>query len=1762
MTETHSMRLNIDGSGAQKGAATYKNAVNQIISSTKAMKAALDATSGTKPGAAFKDIAKGLAEVSRIKISGQNAANIRALNSAMAGFKGPSTASVKNTRAFFRDLAAAQLNKSIGTNLAAISQAMAQFKGPSQAGVKNTRAFFRELNSLSVSSRVGTQLGAITSALSGFKGPSTAQTKSLASFFQSLNRASVNGSAAAGITRLATALASMPSISSSASKNLSSLVTSLNSLRSPQNVQGLVAVLLSLSTALNAANGQSIRFSNTLRTVPFQKASSDAAKLTGDMRGLENAFSTSYQLGSQLRVLFGSLTLGQFSTDVYQSAMQTQRFSQTMSVTASSVDEASASIQSIRAVANNLGLDMATVYEEFGKFSTSARLAGQSANDTMYIYESFGGAMRVMGLEASRQQLVWKALTQMFSKGKVSAEELNQQLGDQLPGAFTLLQDALRKASGDSTLSLANLLKQGKVSSNAVLLLAREYRDKFGKQVENASQRVDAALGRLSNAWFDFKSLVAESGLSDAIGAVADQLTVAMNDQGFRQLAVTIGGALAGAIRDVGGVLQLVVQNAGSLGTVLGAVLISRGLKGFASLASAASFYASRILSVGTNSQAASVGVASLNTRIAATSANTAKIGMLARAFSGLRTAVNLPTTALNGMMSASGKLFNFMTGALPVVALAYVGLKDQIVTVGDQQVILGDVFNQVGKDIISGIGTLMQWFGSWFDAVSNYFTGFQIEGTGSAGAVETAFIDAFTNPMKFMDDFYKNGVRVFLGLKTTAQTYIAWWKDAFSGEDPGDFFQRWNQTAIDNGSVKRNQELNDERPVTDYFLKAKAEADKARAEAKRKFEETQKKALQNPNAKNTEIPTPDFGAQDYIIDSAKETGTFAKSAKDAEKATLEFADAKRELDSQFAQGKISIQQYNALLESQAAKLRETTDPYAALMASMREENSLLQMGKEAQQVERDFREAKNALLEKGIALTDQESEALRKLIAQQQELQKGNPYKDYIDGIKDFGRATDEIAVNAVDGLADQISSLVATGKADFASLAQSILQQFIKSGLQTMFKSFFEDSWGGTKKATTETAVGSGFLGESTAMKAAAEAQAEAAKSAFKDTQLRGSLDMNGQAYTGTVDTSQWSLRGLGDAAQYAASALGKISGVNPSVAGSVPGVTTTKAYSPVTEAAQTATAYSASSKTLALTSQEITDLKKTLMTEVAGGLKGPAYDAQAAGVVDTILNRKVSGRWGDSVTSVVNAKSQFSDINGAVAWKAGRSSTADIPVSDLNSGRGLRASQFVDSYLAKRAAGQGSSVGGDLSYANPNYSDAKNMGWINQLQGPTLGAGDAIHKHGTPAGMKAVDPNYRVQLPGQTYADPTQAKAMDFVGNYKPGVDQRLTNILQDATANYEKQTGYKVQAFSGLRPGDKRLHGQGMATDVKIIDPATGKEFGNYQDASGFRTYEQFAQQAKLSQERLYPDMDPKAFRWGGYFGGDRSKYGSLDSMHFDLGGERGLGMAGGSWENGLNAQQRKNYPGATSIGMSQGIDPSVTNSLTQANTQLQQLGTTAQQSAQQAQQASQQQQMAQQTKIAGDQQAAMSMQSAGTMAMTAGPQFQEAGQAIASAGQTAASASKDMNMNLGSLSGMLGSAIPGAGPYMGWAQQIMGLFGMFKEGGIATDPVAYGKMPHYAEGTANTGSYGRGGIPSVLHPNEAVIPLSRGRKVPVEMNNTESRAPETEFSASRAGGNTFNLNLSGIKSADDFKKSKRQINASMSSSLQRAQRRNA
>lgn len=159
-------------------------------------------------------------------------------------------------------------------------------------------------------------------------------------------------------------------------------------------------------------------------------------------------------------------------------------------------------------------------------------------------------------------------------------------------------------------------------------------------------------------------------------------------------------------------------------------------------------------------------------------------------------------------------------------------------------------------------------------------------------------------------------------------------------------------------------------------------------------------------------------------------------------------------------------------------------------------------------------------------------------------------------------------------------------------------------------------------------------------------------------------------------------------------------------------------------------------------------------------------------------------------------------------------------------------------------------------------------------------------------------------------------TGGSPLQYLGRFNQNVDGKLKDILEQAALRFP---GYDIKASSGFRSGDPRFHGKGLAMDLQLWKD--GKFLDNYQNASTFRDYEQFAQVARQVQMERYPELAGQ-FRWGGYFSGGKGKYGANDPMHFDLGGNQ-VGMAGGSWAEGLTAKQRALWPGIESIGMNAG-----------------------------------------------------------------------------------------------------------------------------------------------------------------------------------------------------------------------------------------------
>lgn len=234
------------------------------------------------------------------------------------------------------------------------------------------------------------------------------------------------------------------------------------------------------------------------------------------------------------------------------------------------------------------------------------------------------------------------------------------------------------------------------------------------------------------------------------------------------------------------------------------------------------------------------------------------------------------------------------------------------------------------------------------------------------------------------------------------------------------------------------------------------------------------------------------------------------------------------------------------------------------------------------------------------------------------------------------------------------------------------------------------------------------------------------------------------------------------------------------------------------------------------LKLSEQDIVDIMKVASTEVVGSLKGKNFEMQAAGVIDTILNRTASGKYGKTLRDVVNQKNAFSDINSK--QKTAYGSVQKVPMSRVSK----RLEKFVREYLEARANGKESSVGLNVSYANPYYlgkASANTKKWVAEVveqakvSGQTYGAGKAIHVHGTPSADRHKMPKpYYVSTPSASKTPNGSASLAAFAQSAE------LPNILSFAPPSGNPHKS-QVNNSSSLSASNVVIH-QSFQTDVTV------------------------------------------------------------------------------------------------------------------------------------------------------------------------------------------------------------------------------------------------------------------------------------------------------------------------------------------------------
>lgn len=331
----------------------------------------------------------------------------------------------------------------------------------------------------------------------------------------------------------------------------------------------------------------------------------------------------------------------------------------------------------IQGEADRLGVDIRVLAGEYSKLAIATKGSALEGEQTRTIFIRLAEAFRVNKLSADQMQGAFNAITQMVSKGNVSMEELRQQLGERLYGAFTLAGKAMNLTGEE----LSKLIAEGKLATDEFLpKFAEEISKTFGPELPKSLQSLSADIGRFGNEVTKVQMLVANGGFVEGLRAGLQSLTEFFQSKEGQNFFKDLGAAAGGLIK----VLAVIPKYIDEISIVL-AVLIGRKAAGWlVDLGTKFTAFRTTLAPLPgiigqTTTKVDSMGVA-VQSYSASASSSTAVVARLQGAILGVGGAAQASSTKLLAARTATvawvGSL-NVLRGALALVG----GLPGLIVT-------------------------------------------------------------------------------------------------------------------------------------------------------------------------------------------------------------------------------------------------------------------------------------------------------------------------------------------------------------------------------------------------------------------------------------------------------------------------------------------------------------------------------------------------------------------------------------------------------------------------------------------------------------------------------------------------------------------------------------------------------------------------------------------------------------------------------------------------------------------------------------------------------------------------------------------------------------------------------------------------------------------------------------------------------------------------------------------------------------------------
>ena len=160
--------------------------------------------------------------------------------------------------------------------------------------------------------------------------------------------------------------------------------------------------------------------------------------------------------------------------------------------------ETSGAFKEATAIATRLGAPIQQVEKSYQRMVPALRAVGADSKKTSKFIESITARTQTLGLSTEESGRLFEAFAQVLSKGKLQAEELNQQISE-LDGAFrTQLADAI----GVNVEALTKLVEAGKITApvfvEAVIKMSNGV-EELQKRIKNGTATIQQLQNQIAN---------------------------------------------------------------------------------------------------------------------------------------------------------------------------------------------------------------------------------------------------------------------------------------------------------------------------------------------------------------------------------------------------------------------------------------------------------------------------------------------------------------------------------------------------------------------------------------------------------------------------------------------------------------------------------------------------------------------------------------------------------------------------------------------------------------------------------------------------------------------------------------------------------------------------------------------------------------------------------------------------------------------------------------------------------------------------------------------------------------------------------------------------------------------------------------------------------------------------------------------------------------------------------------------------------------